>query len=113
MKMILHFMIAGALIFSAGTAMAAKDQSNATSHGFHALSNISEKGELPLNALGDDQLDTITGGYTPHPDGPIIVRWPFPFPWPGPICLSCPGPYLDRIQDRVINPATFNKVLYR
>ncbi len=113
MKKLLPYLMVAALTVWAGTAMAATGQSMQQDNGFHALSHISQHMEgTSLQAFDDERLDTITGGYTPNPEGPIIVKWPFPFPWPGPVCLSCPYPLVD-VGSLIINPKTLTQTLYR
>ncbi|WP_447968651.1 hypothetical protein [Nitrospira sp. M1] len=108
MRTLQHILIAAALVFSVGTAMAETDHGVTAAKEFHALSHLTSSGEQTTIALTDEQLDTVAGGYTPNPDAPIIIVRKWPFPWPGPVCLSCPGPYMDNMRDILVNPVTMH-----
>ncbi|GJL62031.1 MAG: hypothetical protein NPIRA04_06850 [Nitrospirales bacterium] len=101
-------LVAAALVFCVGTAMAETNHAVTGAEGFHALSHLTSSGDQTMTALTDDQLDTVAGGYTPNPDAPIIIIKKWPFPWPGPVCLSCPYPYMDGMRDILVNPANLN-----
>lgn len=108
MRTIQHLIVAAALVLSAGTALAGTDGNvtNAADQ-FHALSQVSSTDAQVINFLNDEQLENVVGGYTPNPDAPIrVTKWPFP--WPGPVCLSCPGPYMDNFRDMIINPSVMS-----
>lgn len=69
---------------------------------FHALSQIAKGDAQTMNALSDEKLKSVAGGYTPNPFGPIIVVKKWPRPWPWPTCLSCPGSYVDLYKNLTI-----------
>ena len=102
MKSIKILVVAAAMLFSMGTAMAETDNHMTSTDGFHALSQVTSVDTQAMTALTDEQLESVAGGYTPNPFGPIIVVKKWPRPWPWPPCLSCPGPFLDNYKDLTI-----------
>ena len=64
MRHIQHILLSGILVLSASSAMAAAETQGKAMTGFHAMSQVTDSRDQTKLALTDEQLDTITGGWT-------------------------------------------------